>query len=1204
MEDSAFRGCPGVNERNIDFSRIASVESSAFSGCVNIHGAVSLDRLVSISSAAFYGCTGITAVNFSESLESIGSSAFYGCSGLTSVRTPVSLTSLGSSAFGGCSQLEYAEINGAGLSLKNSSTLFEGCAGLRRVRFGDGVTALRGNGYSSASGSFAGCTNLVEISVGTGVTEVPAYFLSADSRDKQPNPGKVTFEGEISNVGSGSLNRSSITNLEIRLAAGCTVEDSAFRGCPAVTLDSVDFAQIGSMGESAFLDCTNIVGYVSLPLLQLVGRSAFLRCVGITSVEFGSGLTSIGQSAFYSCMNAQSFAFSSVPPSVGRDAFSAVKSGAIGTFIAAHAAEWEAVIDSKGYWNGLKMKPSYYTVIYDANNGTGARTTATVEWGEPTLAGDGTFTWEAHYFMGWAFAPDSGSSLGSDDVIPEPQEGNTVTLFGQWATFEPVAADWGTGSITLKATGVNLKEGEDFFLSFCDAATADSDGAQWEYVDDFGKTVDGNSVSVTDSQYSSRLGGIPAVRYRLQIGKSKEDVRATPLSCTTRTKHGIFVGIDRYSADYQNYLLKTRGAKLTEPENPECHPGADYATLFATLFKDEDKGGVSEENCKVLIDADATYKKLNDAFVSVRLDKNGNKKIKPGDVFVLYIATHGNVVHGSTTTGELALYDKPPFNGADCYREEMLMNQIKSLDPEQNGVATICILSACHSGAFFDNSNEAECNHSEWCQNQGLNPANIAWITASDKDSVAYSVFSRFLLRYGWDEGWALEKAKENTNREGNDSISFFELADYAIDRYSKFAGTIGLSGGKKYNDPLLRMIIAGRSKRLSAGEKVSAPSAPVEVESTLEKPETENPETVYVSWKEGDGGEPSEYYLIRKRKNTGEYLSNLLGVGTSREVYLDDIATKENRMQYYVVAVNGAGVKASTAPAEGWRSSVYIVTLNPVGGSFATESDSVKVVSVAAPLIGELPRPRKPGFEFGGWFWDEKYTLEATETQQMNRDIVLYAKWNSIPKHTVYFKFINRSGQLGYSSYPIEIQHDGFLGKQLLQQLEEELNKINREYHTHSGRTFAGWHEKEGGGGQKATDTTRITEDAEYFEYWTPMTKEYVDSHTYIATASNGDIATAAAMTAANGCRTVGECYALGIDPEDPNDDLKITDFKMEDGKPIITLNHTKDGSGNSFESRIKTLGKAYLTDADWVDVTDKDQSAYRFFKVTVDMP
>ena len=74
--------------------------------------------------------------------------------------------------------------------------------------------------------------------------------------------------------------------------------------------------------------------------------------------------------------------------------------------------------------------------------------------------------------------------------------------------------------------------------------------------------------------------------------------------------------------------------------------------------------------------------------------------------------------------------------------------------------------------------------------------------------------------------------------------------------------------------------------------------------------------------------------------------------------------------------------------------------------------------------------------------------------------------------------------------------------------------------------------------------------------------------------------------MTAANGCRTVGECYALGIDPEDPDDDLKIAEFTIKDGKPEITLNHTKDGSGKSFEDRVKILGKAELTDAEWQEV------------------
>ena len=103
----------------------------------------------------------------------------------------------------------------------------------------------------------------------------------------------------------------------------------------------------------------------------------------------------------------------------------------------------------------------------------------------------------------------------------------------------------------------------------------------------------------------------------------------------------------------------------------------------------------------------------------------------------------------------------------------------------------------------------------------------------------------------------------------------------------------------------------------------------------------------------------------------------------------------------------------------------------------------------------------------------------------------------------------------------------------------------------------------------------------------------------------ANGDVVAAETMPAANGCRTVGECYALGINPEDPNDDLKITDFKMQDGKPVITLNHTEDGSGNSFMPRVKTLGKATLSNTEeWREVPEEGDPTMRFFKVEVEMP
>ena len=117
-------------------------------------------------------------------------------------------------------------------------------------------------------------------------------------------------------------------------------------------------------------------------------------------------------------------------------------------------------------------------------------------------------------------------------------------------------------------------------------------------------------------------------------------------------------------------------------------------------------------------------------------------------------------------------------------------------------------------------------------------------------------------------------------------------------------------------------------------------------------------------------------------------------------------------------------------------------------------------------------------------------------------------------------------------------------------------------------------------------------------------MTSTWLSWFPSFFSASDGDVTTAASMTAANGCRTLDECYELGIDPEDPNDDLKIAEFKMKDGKPEITLNHTKDGSGNSFEDRVKILGKAELTDAEWQEVPPEGNPAHRFFKVGVEMP
>ena len=94
-----------------------------------------------------------------------------------------------------------------------------------------------------------------------------------------------------------------------------------------------------------------------------------------------------------------------------------------------------------------------------------------------------------------------------------------------------------------------------------------------------------------------------------------------------------------------------------------------------------------------------------------------------------------------------------------------------------------------------------------------------------------------------------------------------------------------------------------------------------------------------------------------------------------------------------------------------------------------------------------------------------------------------------------------------------------------------------------------------------------------------------------------------AATDVAANG-RLVWECYLLGLDPEKADDDFRIASFEVVDGVPAFTFSHTRDGSGVSFEPRIRILGKARLDDAAWTEMPEGGDPALRFFKAEVALP
>ena len=62
---------------------------------------------------------------------------------------------------------------------------------------------------------------------------------------------------------------------------------------------------------------------------------------------------------------------------------------------------------------------------------------------------------------------------------------------------------------------------------------------------------------------------------------------------------------------------------------------------------------------------------------------------------------------------------------------------------------------------------------------------------------------------------------------------------------------------------------------------------------------------------------------------------------------------------------------------------------------------------------------------------------------------------------------------------------------------------------------------------------------------------------------------------------------------------------IEMKDGAPVVTWAPALNGEGVREGERVyRVWGKANLDDATWSEVSPDGESAYRFFRVTVEMP
>ena len=125
------------------------------------------------------------------------------------------------------------------------------------------------------------------------------------------------------------------------------------------------------------------------------------------------------------------------------------------------------------------------------------------------------------------------------------------------------------------------------------------------------------------------------------------------------------------------------------------------------------------------------------------------------------------------------------------------------------------------------------------------------------------------------------------------------------------------------------------------------------------------------------------------------------------------------------------------------------------------------------------------------------------------------------------------------------------------------------------------------------------------------PVEHVWLDSYPEVLAAFGGDyeaMANAPSPGASGSGKTwpngspcyVWQDFVAGTSPT--NDTVFTATIRMDGNTPVITW---EPDTPELRATRVyRTLGKKTLLDANWTDITDKDQSEYHFFRVTVDMP
>lgn len=303
-----------------------------------------LEGVDQIRNYAFYNCTSIKSVTLSEEVTSIGHRAFFGCTSLEKIVISENVTDISSYVFEDCPVLNEIVYNAKNLEsspLAFSPFIGSGYEGEGiTVTFGEKVQKIPDNflkEYDGKSvnvkdivfegntteigqyaflgcpienvvlpesvkiiriGAFVDCTALESVTINGSLSVLEAGVFIGCNNIREIYISGIDNEAQISTDAFSNLNSN-----DISLTFGQGVEKIPENMFANLSVTSINFGGVKTIGRDAFAYCDKLVELVLPASIESISDGAFKNCSALESVTISAGIDYIGENAFDSCEN-------------------------------------------------------------------------------------------------------------------------------------------------------------------------------------------------------------------------------------------------------------------------------------------------------------------------------------------------------------------------------------------------------------------------------------------------------------------------------------------------------------------------------------------------------------------------------------------------------------------------------------------------------------------------------------------------------------------------------------------------------------------------------------------------------------------------------------------------------------------------------------------------------------------------------------